>query len=112
MTLTEKAKARRVRGGEMSDNGNGANSEGIAVKLNSENGTTPLLISVTEAAKLLSIGRNTAYDLIAAGRLPSVKLGRRRLVSVAALTAWIARECGVASPPDSVVPFEAGERKE
>ena len=78
----------------------------------SENGSTPLLISVSEAARLLSIGRNTAYELIAAGRLPSVKLGRRRLVSRAALEAWIAQECGVASPPDSVVPFETGERKE
>lgn len=59
-----------------------------------ENARAPLLISVPEAARLLSIGRNTAYDLIAAGTLPSIKLGRRRLVSVVALEAWIARQCG------------------
>lgn len=59
-----------------------------------ENARAPLLISVPEAARLLSIGRNTAYDLIAAGTLPSIKLGRRRLVSVIALEAWIARQCG------------------
>ena len=53
-----------------------------------------LLISVPAAARLLSIGRNAAYDLIAAGTLPSIKLGRRRLVSVIALEAWIARQCG------------------
>ena len=36
MTLTEKVEARCVRGGEMSDNGNGVNSDGIAVKLSAE----------------------------------------------------------------------------
>ncbi len=78
----------------------------------SANGSTPLLISVPEAARLLSIGRNTCYELIAAERLPSVKLGRRRLVSRAALEAWITQECGVASPPDVVVPFGATGPKE
>ena len=70
MTLTEKAKARHVRGGKMSDSANGANSDGIAVKLNSENGTTPLLISVPAAARLLNIGCGLCYQLVAENRLP------------------------------------------
>ena len=51
----------------------------------SENGSAPLLISVPEAARLLSIGKNLCYEMIAVGTLPSIKIGRRRLVSVAGL---------------------------
>ena len=78
-----------------------------------ENASAPLLISVLEAARLLSIGRNTAYDLIAAGTLPSIKLGRRRLVSVVALEAWIAQQCGaVGDSAAGVVSLTPAERKE
>lgn len=78
-----------------------------------ENARAPLLISVPEAARLLSIGRNTAYDLIAAGTLPSIKLGRRRLVSVIALEAWIARQCGrIGDPAAEVVSLTPEEQKE
>ena len=58
-----------------------------------ENGA--LLLSVAEAAKLLGIGRGLAYDLIAEGRLPSLRLGRRLLVPRFALEQWIAQEVGV-----------------
>jgi excisionase family DNA binding protein len=37
---------------------------------------SPLLLTVEEAAALLRIGRNTAYELIAQGALPHVRLGR------------------------------------
>ena len=40
----------------------------------------PLLVSVPEAAKLLCISRNLAYELAAQGRLPHVRLGRRVLI--------------------------------
>ncbi len=48
-------------------------------------GTTRLLVSVAEAAEWLSVSRTTAYDLISAGMIPSVKVGRRRLVPTEAL---------------------------
>lgn len=50
---------------------------------------TKLLMSVEEAAECLSIGRGKAYELIAAGTIPSVTLGRRRLVPVEALRALV-----------------------
>lgn len=45
----------------------------------------PLLVAVPDAAHLLGIGATLAWDLVRSGDLPSVKLGRRVLVSRAAL---------------------------
>jgi len=39
-----------------------------------------LLLTVEEAARLLRLGRTTAYELVMRGLVPSVKIGRRRLV--------------------------------
>ena len=39
-----------------------------------------LAVSVDEAARLLDISRDLAYDLIRRGDLPAVKLGRRIVV--------------------------------
>jgi excisionase family DNA binding protein len=44
-----------------------------------------LTLTVEESAKLLSISRNLAYELVADGRLPSIRLGRRVLVPRQAL---------------------------
>lgn len=38
------------------------------------------LLSVREVQRILGIGRNAAYELIASGRLPSVRITRRRIV--------------------------------
>ncbi len=46
---------------------------------------TPLLLAVPDAARLLGIGTTFAWELVRAGDLPSVKLGRRVLVPRAAL---------------------------
>lgn len=46
---------------------------------------TPLLVAVPDAARLLGIGTTLAWDLVRAGDIPSVKLGRRVLVPRAAL---------------------------
>ncbi len=40
-----------------------------------------LVYTVTEAAELLGIGRSTAYELVARGELPTVRLGHRVVVS-------------------------------
>jgi excisionase family DNA binding protein len=39
-----------------------------------------LLVTVEEAAQLLRLGRTRTYQLVMAGQIRSVKLGRRRLV--------------------------------
>lgn len=49
-----------------------------------------LLITTTEAARQLGVGRSTLYDLIRSHRLRTVKIGRRRLVPVEALAECIA----------------------
>lgn len=52
----------------------------------------PLLVPVRVAATRLSIGRDTTYELVRSGRLRSVAIGRRRLVPVSELEAFVARE--------------------
>ena len=47
--------------------------------------------SVDEAAAMLGIGRSALYAELQAGRLRSVKVGRRRLVPSGAIAARIAR---------------------
>jgi excisionase family DNA binding protein len=48
-----------------------------------------LVVSVAEAAKLLGISRAFAYELVARGDLPVIRLGRRRLVPKVALHALV-----------------------
>lgn len=43
------------------------------------------MLTVPEAAKLLRIGRNLAYELVSQGEIPSVRLGRLIRVPRAAL---------------------------
>jgi excisionase family DNA binding protein len=40
----------------------------------------PLLVSIERAGRELGIGRTLVYELLAAQRLPSVKIGRRRFI--------------------------------
>jgi excisionase family DNA binding protein len=48
--------------------------------------------SVEEVRRALGIGRNTIYDMIAMGRIRSVKAGRRTLIPATALEAYLAGE--------------------
>ena len=50
-----------------------------------------LALSVEEAGALLGISRDLAYDLVARGELPSVRLGRRLVVPRRALEAALGR---------------------
>lgn len=51
----------------------------------------PLLLRPSEAAQLLGICRTKTYQLIAAGDLPSVRIGGSVRVPVAALHDWISK---------------------
>lgn len=44
-----------------------------------------LTVSVEEAARLLGIGRNGAYQAVRAGQIPVIRIGARILVPKAAL---------------------------
>ncbi|GIG30815.1 helix-turn-helix domain-containing protein [Cellulomonas marina] len=50
-----------------------------------------LLLTVVEAARRLGIGRTLMYDLLAAGEITSVHVGRLHKIPVAALEAYVAR---------------------
>ena len=56
-------------------------------------GTTSdrLLLTVEEAARRLGIGKTLAWELVWAGVLPSVRLGRCVRIPLAALEEWIAQ---------------------
>ena len=46
---------------------------------------TRLTVSVEEAASMLGISRALAYTLVNRSELPSIRLGRRRVIPLAAL---------------------------
>ena len=48
-----------------------------------------VLYTVDEAARALRLSRSVIYELIRSDQLHTVKVGRRRLVPVAALTAYV-----------------------
>jgi excisionase family DNA binding protein len=49
----------------------------------------PIATSINGAARALSLGRTSIYALIKEGRLATVKLGRRTLVTTASIRALI-----------------------
>jgi len=57
--------------------------------------TDQLLVNVQEAARLMGgIDPNTVYAMIGSGQLPHIRLGKRILISVEGLRAWIAANDG------------------
>ncbi|MNC01139.1 Helix-turn-helix domain protein [compost metagenome] len=50
-----------------------------------------LSVSVEDAARIVGYSRSGVYELIASGDLKAFKLGRRRLILMAELKAWIER---------------------
>ena len=52
--------------------------------------TTPLAVSIDEAARLMGISARTVRRLIAAGRLSTRTIGRRVVVRMAAIEGFIA----------------------
>jgi excisionase family DNA binding protein len=70
--------------------------------------TERLMLRVTEAADAIGVSRAKAYELIAAGELPSVRLGGSVRVPVVALQAWIERK--LAAAVDAQPKSERGRR--
>ena len=52
----------------------------------------PLLLKVPEAAKLLRLGRNRIYELVAERRLHALRFGRSILIPHESLVRFIANE--------------------
>ena len=52
----------------------------------------PLVLSVNDAAKVLSLGRTSIYAMIADGRLEAFKLGRRTLIRMESVRRIVAGE--------------------
>jgi excisionase family DNA binding protein len=67
---------------------------GEARRPGGENGR--LLVTVPEAAELLSLGQTEVYALVQRGELASVKIGRARRIVYESLAEWV-REMGVSS---------------
>ncbi|MEW6273265.1 MAG: helix-turn-helix domain-containing protein [Thermodesulfobacteriota bacterium] len=50
---------------------------------------TPLAVAVAEAARLVGVSRSALYDLVSRGELPTARIGRRRVVLLEDLRAWL-----------------------
>lgn len=48
-----------------------------------------LVLSVTEAAELLGVGRNHLYDMVADGQIPHIRLGRLIKIPRSSLESWL-----------------------
>src|SRR5262245_8555904 len=57
-----------------------------------------LTTTVPEAARRLGIGRQTAYDAVRQGEIPSIRIARRILVPIAALEALLRGQAGPSEP--------------
>jgi len=49
----------------------------------------PICYSIPEAADALSLGETTVRELVLRGEIPSVTVGRRRLIPVERLREWV-----------------------
>jgi excisionase family DNA binding protein len=49
----------------------------------------PLAVDIREACRLTGLGRSKLYELLTADEIPSVKIGKRRVIPVASLRKFI-----------------------
>ena len=52
----------------------------------------PLTLTVEEAGQILRVGRNTAYELVRGGKLPSVRVGKQIRIPRQALLDYLSRQ--------------------
>lgn len=76
-----------------------ATSTGTQHSVNQDLSELPPTISIPQAAELLGIGRNQAYQAAARGELPTVRLGGRILVLTAPLRRMLRADEQPASAP-------------
>ena len=72
-------------------------AEALAEELSARNAVPAAperLLDVDEAAAALGIGRTMVYAELDAGRLDSLKVGRRRLIATSAVARYIAERAG------------------
>lgn len=59
-----------------------------------------VLLTVPEAAKMLRISRNLAYELVARGEIPAIRLGRVIRVPRGLLEEWLKSESAISGHRD------------
>lgn len=69
----------------------------MRAKTTSTEATERLSVSVEEAAGMLGVGRSSIFNLLNEGALASVKIGKRRLIPVVELRAFLERQVQRAS---------------
>ena len=69
---------------------NALNSMPMATQIVGGGDETKLLLTVTEAASLLSLGRSKTYELVRAGVIPSVRITGSRRIKVSDLLVYVA----------------------
>lgn len=72
------------------DKVNALNSMPMATQFVGGSDETKLLLTVTEAASLLSLGRSKTYELVRAGVIPSVRVTGSRRIKVSDLLGYVA----------------------
>lgn len=61
-----------------------------------------MYVSVREACATLSVGRSHLYEMMNAGTVESIKLGKRRLITVASLKSLAAATCPQLSAAEKI----------
>ena len=79
--------SRRVTVTEYSANKDGGHLEGDSVG-------QPLAVRPDEAAALLRLSRSAFYQLLSRGEIPSVRVGRARLIPITAIRKWLDQSAG------------------
>ena len=69
---------------------NALNSMPMATQIVGGSDKTKLLLTVTEAASLLSLGRSKTYELVRVGVIPSVRITGSRRIKVSDLLVYVA----------------------
>lgn len=60
--------------------------------MNGQHAVSPLSVGVEDGARMIGVARSMFYEILARGELKSFKLGRRRLVLVKDMEAYINRQ--------------------
>jgi excisionase family DNA binding protein len=69
---------------------NALNSMPMAEQIGGGRDETKLLLTITEAASRLSLGRSKTYELVRAGVIPSVRITGSRRIKVSDLLVYVA----------------------